>query len=523
MQGSRRGRLVGDTNAAVAPTVALSLFGLVAAAGLAFDYARMAALDTELQQAADQAALAAASQLDQSSTSCSRAVAAARQMISNRTVFANDRDADGVNVTIPDQTANNGCGNSGDKVQFYSAYTSKANNTSTTSPAAAKFVSVTVKSRQAVRALTPIVAMLHSDSFSGRAVAGLGSGICKAPPMMICAAAGFPSSADVGKGVRLQPGPNTGAWAPGNYGYLDFGSGASGLATNLGSNQQTVAGCYDNSGGLQTEPGNKASVTKALNTRFDIYEAGTSACDAGSGDYCPSDNTTKDFVKKEVVEFKNLKDTDPVPANPGCGAAGATVSDFEQRSSAKGFTRDTCHINGSCTSNFGNGTWDVATYFAANHPSDTVPSGAAARRYDVYLWEKLDKATRLATRLTNPSDPPDIKITGPAHNQKKDYTYTNYCAYPQAKNGTAVVAGSTQKDRRVMTVAAVDCTGLSGKGSVKVAQWVDMFLVEPSWDRTAPYSTGKSEIYAEIIGVATKPDGSSSFQYYSRNRPYLVE
>ena len=32
--------------------------------GLAFDYARMASLDTELQDAADQAALAAASQLD---------------------------------------------------------------------------------------------------------------------------------------------------------------------------------------------------------------------------------------------------------------------------------------------------------------------------------------------------------------------------------------------------------------------------------------------------------------------------
>ena len=52
--------------AAVAPTVALSLFGLVAAGGLAFDYARVAAMDTELQAAADQAALAAATQLDRS-------------------------------------------------------------------------------------------------------------------------------------------------------------------------------------------------------------------------------------------------------------------------------------------------------------------------------------------------------------------------------------------------------------------------------------------------------------------------
>src|SRR3546814_2886644 len=52
---------------AVAPTVALSLFGLIAAGGLAFDYARLASLDTELQNAADHAALAAASQ-DRKST-----------------------------------------------------------------------------------------------------------------------------------------------------------------------------------------------------------------------------------------------------------------------------------------------------------------------------------------------------------------------------------------------------------------------------------------------------------------------
>ena len=48
------------TDGAVAPTVALSLVGLIAAGGIAFDYARMASLDTELQSAADQAALGAA-------------------------------------------------------------------------------------------------------------------------------------------------------------------------------------------------------------------------------------------------------------------------------------------------------------------------------------------------------------------------------------------------------------------------------------------------------------------------------
>ena len=54
------------------------------AGGIAFDYARMAALDTELQSAADQAALAGASQLDGEDQTCERAVAAARNLLANK-------------------------------------------------------------------------------------------------------------------------------------------------------------------------------------------------------------------------------------------------------------------------------------------------------------------------------------------------------------------------------------------------------------------------------------------------------
>jgi Flp pilus assembly protein TadG len=59
MRRRTKGRLFRDTEGSVAPTVALSLIALIGAGGLAFDYAQMATLDTELQQAADQAARAA--------------------------------------------------------------------------------------------------------------------------------------------------------------------------------------------------------------------------------------------------------------------------------------------------------------------------------------------------------------------------------------------------------------------------------------------------------------------------------
>src|SRR5918993_1291849 len=84
-----------------APTVALSLVALIGAGGLAFDYARLATMDTELQNAADHAALAGASQLDKKAGACARANAAVQTLVTNRTLMAND--AGGMAVTIPSE------------------------------------------------------------------------------------------------------------------------------------------------------------------------------------------------------------------------------------------------------------------------------------------------------------------------------------------------------------------------------------------------------------------------------------
>src|SRR5689334_6140846 len=110
------GRFQNDVSGAVAPTVALSLVGLIAAGGIAFDYARLASLDTELQQAADQAALAAATQLDGQDDACARAAAAARDLLKNQTYFAND--GGGTEVTVPAESACDATGN----VRFYKTY-----------------------------------------------------------------------------------------------------------------------------------------------------------------------------------------------------------------------------------------------------------------------------------------------------------------------------------------------------------------------------------------------------------------
>src|SRR5687768_10065304 len=105
--------LVRNSEGAVAPTLALSLVALIAVGGIAFDYARMASMDTELQNAADQAALAAASQLDGETGACSRAASAARNLITNLTYMAND-GATNV-VVIANEPACDAVGN----VRFY--------------------------------------------------------------------------------------------------------------------------------------------------------------------------------------------------------------------------------------------------------------------------------------------------------------------------------------------------------------------------------------------------------------------
>ena len=146
-----------NDTAAVAPTVTLAIFGLVAAGGLAFDYARMVSLDTELHNAADQAALAAASQLDGRAGARTRGTSAAQNLVQNLTYFSNDGGTTA--VTVP-------------TVVFYSGYNEVTGVKSpvATADSNADYVEVTVGVRRANYALTPIVAAFSSRRHVGECV-----------------------------------------------------------------------------------------------------------------------------------------------------------------------------------------------------------------------------------------------------------------------------------------------------------------------------------------------------------------
>ncbi len=538
-----------DEGGAVAPTVAMSLFGLIAVGGVAFDYARLASLDTELQQGADQAALAAATQLDGKTGTCSRAAAAAVDLITNQTRFANDGSAEGSNVVIASEPTCDAVGN----VKFYSSYTSAATNTAATSDANAKYVSVTVNARKAVYALTPIVALLDSGNVQNTAVAGLGAAICKVPPVMICNPAEpltntdpnlvFNVSSYLGKGMKLI---GDGSYAPGAFGYLEtgFGNGANDLLAAIG--HTNPPGDCSNITGVKIKAGFNASVIDGFNTRFDINANGNS-CPGGDVNCKPSINVRKDLVRgnqcgitgngwqQNAANNSNHQSRLYRPSTVALLPAGAAIG-------LMGFPRDVCHAVGasaSCatyggTDRIGNGTWDRDVYFKSNYnwsPStwqSTTGLPANAKRYDVYKWEYENPA--IAGTGANKGS---INFSQPGQGSTSAYStpQTGICLAP------GITPGGTSVDRRRISAAVLNCKalGINGGGNTvyPVATWMDIFLVEPSFDRTKcdggaggcnDKFTDKTNVYVEIIGeTSAGANGSTAGQVVRRDKPYLIE
>lgn len=503
-----------DQGAAIAPLYALALFGLIGMAGVGFDYARLMTMDSELQNAADHAALAAATQLDGREGAMVRARDAANDFFAsetsdytNETLLAND--GDGRRITSL-------------SFNFYDSYDSETDTfgneiTDDDDGEDAAVVMVTVNGREVFYALTPIVGAVSSGDITADAVAGLQTAVCRVPPLMICVNdASFPQPSDRGKGIvmRSLPNDNVTPLAPGNFGFLNlYGTHPGGGNPNreLGENSD-YEGCGETEG-IETEPGFRGSETTALNTRFDMYQ-NPLACNGTSGNFCPAQNVRKNYVVTETKDV-TVSTMAPVPAPPACGETGVTQVqqgnnvDWNADSGANNFPRDNCFPS-SC-SYLGDGNWDRGSYYGDHHPSATYASNVT--RYETYLWELQNPASRLQPKLVSSSY--TTKVQGP----NTRYSFTNKCAYAQPITGTPLAPSSAQKDRRVLTVAAVDCTGLAGRDPVTVLRWVDIFLVEAA-RKNGPDELG--EIFGEIIGPAEKPGGGSAFQFYGRNKPVLL-
>lgn len=493
-----------DEQAAIAPLYALSLFGLITAAGVGLDYGRMMAMDSELQNAADQAALAAATQLDGGDDAMDRAEAAASDALAtagsdwlNVTIMSND--GDGIGIT--DLT-----------FEFYESYDSATDTFGAvaTTGADAEVVMVTVNGREAFFALTAVVDAFSSGDIEANAVAGVETATCNVPPLMFCIPsddAAFPGTDDIGKGISMHVRANqSDSWAPGNFGFLDI------EYTNIDPNHQNhqtglnsdFLGCAGDA--IESRTGSRTPEMRALNTRFDIYENGGQVDCQGNGDFCPSQNTTKNWV---VAQSFNNSTT---ASGPDCDASPNNPSWVEAASTTQaGFPQDASVVNG-----YGNGTWDSTSFMNANYGTGSLSSvpdadgNGSISRYEVYQWQLENPSARLGQARK-------VGYDSTLGNNGK-YSGTAYCAYPQSISETPVVPSTTQKDRRIITVAAVDCSGLNGHAPVNILRWVDLFLVQP-----ASSSGSDKAFYSEVIGEAEPPGADqASFQYYGRNKPVLL-
>ena len=536
---ARRNSLLRSTSGAVAPTVALSLFGLIAAGGLAFDYARLASMDSELQNAADQAALAAATQLDGTGTAITRATGAAQALIVNRTLFANDGNNSGRSVTVPN-------------LIFYSAYNQDTDTgTTTTSPAAAKFVQVSVTPREAFFALTPVVQMFRSGQINASAVAGIGQAICKVPPVMICNPQepcsntdpnyAFDANALVGKGLKLlttggggsSECSGGGAWAPGNFGFLDTHSTLTNnpvIALKQAIGWNTPPGDCLPASGVDTETGQITPVRDAINTRFDIFDQGGPGGDAcPTGGACqPSINSVKDLVRSTNANGQNSCGLGPqgwgeashpyLPTSASTPLTGTEIAATE----TIGHPRDMCHAvssSGTCANGrIGDGIWDRNAYFTINYPGlnwqgamTSAYGTTAVTRYQVYLWE----IAHAGDVFTSPTGVRTVGQSRVATGTKLDHN--------QPICGTGLQPSSTTVDRRRLSVAVVNCRAngvAGGSNGVPVIRWVDAFIVEPSANRTR---TAQQDVYVELIGeTSTSTLGSTVGQVVQRQVPYLI-
>jgi Flp pilus assembly protein TadG len=524
--------LLADDAGSVAPVVGLSLIALIAVGGIAFDYARVAAMDTELQNAADQSALAAAGQLDGETGACARAAAAAAELLTNQTLFANETaGVRAVNVQ------NEGTCDATGVIKFYQSY-DQVNDTPgapATGDADAKVVIVRVDPRTSFYALTPVVGALSSGPIAAEAVASLGSGVCKVPPVMMC----NPDEPDGNTDINYDFNPPEGAGlrlvinrpdAPGNFGFLRIdGAGAREVAMQLGYDNPPH-GCIRLTG-VETQPGDMQAVRAAFNTRFDISENGSTTC-PGSGTCSPSINSRKDVVRAvadgcaisnhDWREVANpYRATDPVNPLPLNGSADPA---------AIGHPRDICHavsVTGACAAITGNaivgdGKWDIDAYFRVNYNmtqsewmaavtdedgnplATTQAEIAGVSRYDVYKWEIREKATTIDVDRPIPGDT-TISYGRPV------------CRPP------GITPSSTSVDRRRIPVAVVNCEAQNLRGhrtNVAVRKWLDVFLVEPAVTR--PDRTTNGDIYVEVIGVTTSGAGNTDSLPLRHDVPYLL-
>ncbi len=520
---ARRGRFWGDDSAAVAAIYAIALPALILVGGVAFDYTRLVGMDTELQNGADQAALAGATQLDKGTNACARAGNAAVGMLRNVTLFSatgNDVQFNGgATITLAADQCAAFTGTNAFSVRFFKTYVAQgdAGNVLATTDADARYVEVRADEETTRYSFTPIAPLLRT--LTARAVASMGGAICGTAALSYCNPSlpvGFDADSYKGRGILVGAMDKNFDGANGTWGYLKIppSNNANGVETVLAQDEPAIE-CRSADASPIALPGSASGLVRAINTRFDIFDNNivnnNQPCEVLS-DCGPAANVIKDLVKSSGnkwvlpgIQFSPIaKGTSTY--DPTKKYQNGTVPD------SMGLPRDLCHYasyGASCKSlgsigDIGNGNWARADYFSKYHSGRAPSNASTITRYETYLWEQ---AQGYLPSLNN--------ISGGSKGTQYSQPVT-------------VAASGSAYDRRVLTVAFTRGTGgvcPSANDPVKVDSWVDVFFVQPGVSKRGNYPAGVQEnssdpIYFEIIG---KSKNAGKKQLTQRDKPYLVE
>jgi len=431
---------------------------------LSFDLGRLASTQSELQSFADHVALAAAGELDGAPDAIIRANAAAANLITGTQTFGQGGPVLDENsftlsyhATLPPNDAT-------------------AMGAATNDPRAAAYVAVTVNPRTVRYTFARAFAALSGQGptqgdVGAVAVAGFTTYACDITPLMICLPADIATNPlNPGTMIQAQAAGGSGAWGPGNWGWLrpsgGFTPDPSGPCGSMPPGQidrcllaaqNSVTTCFAQRG-VDTDPGRSLGITEAaINARFDVWRA-TMNGERNNAHYAPAPNTISGWAR----------------GNNGCVANNESPQVPDRR-----LPRDACFNTSSCGGNgrYGNGEFaaGLLTYYQRNYGG--VPAWAPVNpqtRYDVYLAE-IESAggPNSTTRIL----PTSISETGRGAQ----------CSPHQ----------STDVERRVLVVAGIDCTTnvVQGNSSgVPVQQFYRVFMTEPAQD---------FDIWLEVIGSAS--------------------
>jgi Flp pilus assembly protein TadG len=501
-----------NENGATAAVYALALPALVGVGGVGFDYARLAGMDSELQNAADQAALAAATQLDGKGETtvgagdgaCARAATAASTLVPHTTLLAND--GAGLAVSIANEED---CDTTG-VVRFWQ---DEDATIPATSDDDADFVEIVLGLRTVNYAFTPIVGKLSED-IAAAAVAGLSGAICGTAALSYCnpgLPANFNPDAYEGRGILVGTMSGSGTWS---YLKVPPSNDANGVELVLAQDSPAIE-CRATAESPIALPGSATGLVRAINTRFDIFDNNivnnNQPCE-NVEDCAPARNVIKDVVRDASNKWV-LPEYPFWPEARSGPYDASTIYDEDGAIDSMGLPRDLCHydsyeyacsLNTGLSGDLGDGEWARADYFDKYHSGRRPVNYSTMTRYRTYLWE-----------LANGYLPSLNGISGGA----------NGTQYSLPVN---VAASTSAFDRRVVTVAFSRGDGASCPGAndpVPVLEWVDVFFVQPGMSKRGNYPADVQEnssdpIYMEIIGRSAS--GWTGPQITHRETPYLV-